>query len=184
MLNRLREATAELHKKLEGENLANKIVDHSINLDEYKLLLYQNYLAYSTVEDQLLEFIPGQSQDKSEKLKNDLSEMGMTNLDSESLFEFSCKNEAEAIGAAYVIEGSAMGGMIIGKEVKKCDSLKNLPEQTFFNGTRDSIKGWNEFLKFLRSREFTEKEKELAANKAKETFKLFEKAFNVEFSNC
>ncbi|WP_240095646.1 biliverdin-producing heme oxygenase [Christiangramia crocea] len=183
MLNRLREATAELHKKLEGENLANKIMDHSISPEEYKLLLYQNFIAYSAVERNLIEFIPGQTRDKSNRLKQDLSKMGVNDLD-ESIFKFRCENEAEAIGAAYVIEGSAMGGMIIGKEVENCSSLKHLPRQTFFTGTRESMKGWNEFLKFLRSREFSETEKELAANKARETFKLFEKAFNVEFSNC
>lgn len=184
MLNRLREATAELHKKLEGENLANKIMDHSISLEEYKLLLYQNYLAYSTVEEHLIEFLPGQTKTKSESLRKDLSEMGVKDIECDSILEFKCENEAEAIGAAYVIEGSAMGGMIIGREVKNCGSLAQLPKQTFFNGNRDSIKGWNEFLKFLRSREFTEAEEQLAAAKARDTFKLFEKAFNVEFSKC
>lgn len=184
MLNRLREATAELHKKLEGDNLANKIMDHSISLEEYKLLLYQNFVAYCTVEEQLAAFIPQNDNNKSENLKKDLAAMGITNFDCDVLSEFQCKNEAEAIGAAYVIEGSAMGGMIIGKEVHNCEALKHLPEQNFFSGSRNSIKGWNAFLKFLRSREFSETEKQLAATKAQETFKLFEEAFNIEFSNC
>lgn len=184
MLNRLREATAELHKKLEGENLANKIMDHSISLEEYKLLLFQNFLAYCTVEKQLHQFLPNKNNNKSERLKKDLSGMGVGNFVCYSLSDFQCENEAEAIGAAYVIEGSAMGGMVIGKEVEHCEALKGLPAQTFFNASRDSIKNWNGFLKFLRSQKFTEEEKEQAAAKARETFKLFEEAFNMEFSDC
>ncbi|TBW26444.1 heme oxygenase [Gramella sp. KN1008] len=184
MLNRLREATADLHKKLEGENLANKIMDHSIGLEEYKLLLYQNFLAYCKVEKEISRFLPGQAGDKAEKLKADLAGVGMHDPECDTFSDFHCENEAEALGAAYVIEGSAMGGMVIGREVSKCGSLEHLSSQTFFSGTRDSIKGWNKFLKSLRSREFTEEEIEQAAYKAQETFRLFEKAFKLEFSDC
>lgn len=182
MLNRLRKDTEELHRRLEGDNLANKIMDHSINLEEYKLLLYQNYLAYSCVENELLKFLPGRNSEKSDKLRQDLLNLGFPNLNAGQGPDFKCMNEAEAIGAAYVIEGSAMGGMMIGKQVGSCSTLAHLPPQNFFSGERESMKGWNSYLKFLRSREFTDSEKEVAAQKAKETFRLFEKVFHIEFS--
>lgn len=182
MLNKLREDTAELHRRLEGDNLANKIIDHSINLEEYKLLLYQNYLAYSSVEKELLKFLPGRNLEKSEKLWQDLLNLGFLNLNANQGPGFKCMNKAEALGAAYVIEGSAMGGMMIGKQVGNCRSLAHLPPQNFFSGERESMKGWNNFLKFIRSQEFSDSEKEKAAQKAKETFKLFEKVFALELS--
>ena len=180
MLSKLREATKVQHENLESENLANKIMDHSITLEEYKLLLFQNYIAYKASEDQIQKFLPEQVSDKATTLRKDLKNLEVSNLDYE--LEFNCNSEAEAIGAAYVIEGSAMGGMLIGKEVSNCPNLSDVPEQNFFNGKRDNIKSWNNFLKFVRSRDFTDTEEQIAAKKAQETFDLFGRAFKVEFS--
>ena len=180
MLNSLREETAELHRELEKENLANKIMDHSITLDEYRSLLFQNFIAYKSAENEISKFLPSKAE-KTEKLKADLKGLGITDFNFD--LDFSCENEAEAIGAAYVVEGSAMGGMLIGKEIKNCEALKELPEQQFFSGNRESMKGWNEFLKFLRTRDFTETEVQEAVNKGKDTFLLFGEAFKLEFSN-
>lgn len=182
MLNKLREETSELHKELEKDNLANKIMDHSIELDEYTNLLFQNYVAYQNAEAEISRFLPDYSSDKTERLKQDLSGLGVKNLDLNLQFE--CHSEAEAIGAAYVVEGSAMGGMLIGKEIENCQNLKSINRQRFFSGDRSSMKGWNEFLKFLRSREFTESEVNSASKKAKDTFLLFQKAFALVPDNC
>lgn len=181
MLNRLREETAELHREIEKDNLAKKIMDHSITVNEYKTLLIQNFVAYNEAENEIAKYLPDSNTDKTERLKADLENLGVKNLDFD--LDFSCHNEAEAIGAAYVIEGSAMGGMIIGKEIRNCPSLEKFPEQQFFNGNRSNVKNWNEYLKFLRSREFTDVEVEAASNKAKETFLLFKKAFDIQVSN-
>ena len=181
MLNKLREETAELHQQLEKDNLANKIMDQSIKLEEYRTLLFQNFIAYESAEAEIFKFLPDYSSDKTERLRQDLKGIGVRNPGCP--IAFCCTSEAEAIGAAYVIEGSAMGGMLIGKELKKCEFFDQIPEQLFFNGKRDSVKGWNEYLKFLRSREFSENEINAAALKAKETFLLFSKAFKVDYSH-
>ena len=180
MLDRLREETAELHKSLEKDNLANKIITHSITLEEYKNLLFQNFIAYKIAEAEIAKYLPLKTE-KTAKLRTDLNSLRVNNLDFQ--LDFFCNNEAEAIGAAYVIEGSAMGGMLIGKEIHNCPALNGILDQQFFSGKRDSMKGWNQFLKFLRSKDFSESEIETAARKAKETFLLFEKAFQVEFSS-
>lgn len=180
ILNRLREETAELHKELERDNLANKIMDHSINPDEYRTLLIQNFLAYRKAEKEIAKYLPDSSTNKTDRLKADLNKMGVDTLDYE--LDFSCNSEAEAIGAAYVIEGSAMGGMIIGKEIKNCESLERFSEQQFFSGNRSNVKNWNKYLKFLRSREFTDAEVEAASKKARETFLLFKEAFDIQIS--
>lgn len=182
MLNSLREETKELHNDIEKDNIANKIMDHSISLEEYKLLLFQNYIAYKSAESEIGKFLADYGTDKTDRLKKDLENIGLSNFDCQ--LDFKCLNEAEAIGAAYVIEGSAMGGMLIGKEVKNCNSLDLLQDQYFFNGERSSMNGWNKYLKYLRSREFNEQEISAATKKAKETFMLFNKAFNYTLSSC
>lgn len=183
MLNKLRERTRKLHEELEGKNLASKIIDHSISREEYELLLFQNLLAYSKAEDSISNYFPEDSHAKSAKIKADLQNIGVENPDYNWDYAFHCKNEIEAVGVAYVMEGSALGGMMIAKEIKKCEALKSLPEQHFFATSKDSANGWNRFLKFLRSREFTEEEAEIASRKAVETFQLFDTAFKTEFSN-
>lgn len=181
MLNSLREGTKTLHNDIEKDNVASKIMNHSISLEEYKLLLFQNYRAYKTAETEIQKFLPDYGTDKTDRLKADLKNFEVT--DSDCVLDFKCISEAEAIGAAYVIEGSAMGGMIIGKEVKNCKSLDSLPNQQFFNGERSSMTGWNKYLKYLRSREFNEQEILTATEKAKDTFLLFKKAFDSQLSS-
>ncbi|WP_405198385.1 biliverdin-producing heme oxygenase [Christiangramia sp. LLG6405-1] len=178
MLNKLREATKAQHEDLEGENLANKIMDHSITEEEYKLLLLQNYAAYAATEDPIARHLKNYSSTKTDAIKLDLSSLGIEKA--ETSLEFQCDNEAEAVGAAYVVEGSAMGGLMIGKELKNCPHLEHLPDQQFFSGKRDQIKSWNEFLKYLRNKDFSEDQKEIAARKAQQTFDLFEEAFKIE----
>ena len=178
MLDQLRENTRELHQQLEGENLAAKIMDHSISLEEYKLLLYQNFLAYQRVEKSILEHLSYSDNNKTQNLSQDLKALEVIIPEvEENILNFECLNEAEAVGAAYVIEGSAMGGLMIGREIENCDSLDHLPKQKFFSGDRSSMEGWNHFLKFLRSRQFDKDEIDQAANKAKDTFILFREAF-------
>lgn len=181
MLTKLREETRDLHEKLEGNNLATKIIDHSISLEEYEMLLYQNLLAYRKVENNIRQFLSFEDNSKTDQLKLDLRALGVRENPAWDV-EFTCTNEAEAIGAAYVIEGSAMGGMMIGREIHNCKALKDLPKQHFFSGSREAAKSWNSFLKMLRKTCFTVEEIDAASEKAKETFQLFEKAFNTEFS--
>lgn len=183
MLNKLRESTRKLHEELEGKNLASKIMDHSISREEYELLLFQNLLAYSKVEGTISGYFPLDSPSKTEKIKADLANMGVENPDLKWNQSFHCKNEIEALGAAYVMEGSALGGMMIGEEIKNCNALKGLPKQQFFSASKDSAKGWKRFLKLIKSRDFTTEEAEIASQKAIETFQLFDSAFKTEFSN-
>ncbi|MDR5590537.1 biliverdin-producing heme oxygenase [Christiangramia sp. SM2212] len=182
ILNSLREKTRILHEEIEKDNIAGKIMDHSISLDEYKLLLFQNYVAYKSSESEIARFLPDYSMDKTLRLEKDLKNLGVTDLDLE--LDFNCDTVAEAIGAAYVVEGSAMGGMLIGKEIRNCDTLKSVGDQYFFSGDRSSMAGWNQFLKYLRSRDFNSEEISAATKKAKQTFLLFKEAFNLELTNC
>ncbi|MCM4157076.1 biliverdin-producing heme oxygenase [Christiangramia antarctica] len=180
MLHKLRSATEQLHRDLEKDNLANKIMDHSINLNEYKLLLTQNYLAYAIVEPFLERYLEYYRADKSDRLKTDLLSMDSPIPKVELWLDFSCNNLTEAIGAAYVVEGSAMGGLMIGKNIPDCNSLENIPPQKFYSGKREDIQGFQNFQKLLRSKEFSEEEKDMAAKKAVETFELFGKAYCLQ----
>lgn len=182
MLTRLREATQELHTQIEHENLANRIMDHSISLEEYKLLLLQNYLAYKITESEIKPHLSGWDSDKSSRLAKDLNNLKVeTGITENFAQKFNVNNKFEALGAAYVLEGSALGGMQIAKELSACKALLDLPPQHFFVADRKSMEGWNIFLKRIRNTEFSEAETEQAAEKARHTFRLFREVFRFSY---
>ncbi|MDT0649756.1 biliverdin-producing heme oxygenase, partial [Autumnicola edwardsiae] len=112
MLTDLREATTELHRQIEEENTAGRIMDHSISMEEYKNLLFQNYVAYAISEKEISAQLSGYKGTKHKELEKDLEQLSVpVKIPSFPGDNFSCNSEAEALGAAYVVEGSAMGGM-------------------------------------------------------------------------
>lgn len=185
MISKLREETTQLHKEIEKDNLAGLIMNHSITLDQYKTLLLQNYISYKVAEKSIQAFLKDFDTSKSDQLLKDLHSL---NVDPLVLKEFedsiSCNNRVEALGAAYVLEGSVLGGMMIAKELKECKELAEIKTHYFFNGDRSNVSGWKKFLKLVNSEEFSEAEKMQAANKAKDTFKFFGNVFsNVGIHN-
>lgn len=180
MIKRLKEETRELHEQIEAQNLAGQIMDHSIDLETYKLLLLQNYLAYRETEAEIRKFLPSYSGKKHEQLEMDLLQMGVpTKIPLENA-TFECHSRAEALGAAYVVEGSALGGLLLAKNLEKCSGLVGIERHHFFNGDKDNLKDWNSFKEQLESVEFTRAEELEAIEKAKDTFRFFETIFNKE----
>lgn len=183
MLKNLREATRQLHEEIEQDNLAAKIMSHEISLGEYKLLLLQNYIAYKITEEQISSHLDNWKSDKSLRLKKDLE---FLNVDTSVLVgfnnRFKISNKTEALGATYVVEGSALGALQISKELPHCQSLAQLDKPHYFNAERNSMEAWNSFLKRLRNSEFSEEEKSIAAQKAQETFRFFGEVFKLDIT--
>ena len=178
---RFKEATKELHQQVEDENLARHIIDHSIDLETYRLLLSQNYLAYKTTETAIAGYINGYAGTKHQQLKKDLDNLGIPKASLDK--NFTCSSLAEAFGAAYVVEGSALGGMVIAKNIKKCSGLSSINTHYFFSGDRDNLKSWNDFKDQLAQQEFSEKQEQEATEKAKDTFRFFRRVFLMNFQS-
>jgi len=174
MLNKLREATNELHKQIEQGNLAGDIMSRTITLENYKILLLQNYVAYKIVDTEISKFIVDFNSDKAERIEKDLKSLGVnTEVYKEFESDFKIANFAEAWGAWYVVEGSVLGGMMISKEISNCNNLAEIEEHHFFNGNRQSVNGWKIYCSALKTIEFSEEEEAAALEKAKETFQFF-----------
>ncbi len=178
MTERLKEETRQLHEQVEAENPARFIVDHSIDMKTYRLLLLQNYLAYKKTELAISQVLPAYKGEKHRQLEMDLEYLQIQKVDVP--IDFMCKTEAEAYGAAYVVEGSALGGMVLSRHLGQCPELSGIEKHHFFNGDRINIKEWNRFKKALSEKEFSEAEKEEAVKKAKETFRFFGEIFGLD----
>ena len=174
MLNKLREATNSLHKKIEQGNLAGEIMNNTISLENYKLLLLQNFIAYKVVDAEIAKYIPDFKSDKADRLQEDLQNLNVDiSIYKDFQEEFKINNSEEAWGAWYVVEGSVLGGMMISKEIPNCKNLSEIEEHHFFNGDRKSVNGWKAYCSALKAIDFNEKEEEKAIRKAKETFEFF-----------
>ena len=180
MLTKLKNATEELHREIEKDNLAGLIISNEINLEDYKLLLLQNYIAYAITEPAIAKYLDNYKIQKSPRILKDLDQLGVTCTPNPKLREmFRIINRAEALGAAYVVEGSALGGMMISKQIANCPALAAIPNHHFFNGDRENVKSWNAFSKFLKKQEFTALEEIQAIDKAKDTFVFFGEVFRT-----
>lgn len=180
MIKRLKEETRLLHEQIESKNLARHIMDHSMNLETYKLLLLQNYLAYRETETEIKKFLPNYAAKKHAQLEQDLKQLGVPTQIPLEKTAFECHSRAEALGAAYVVEGSALGGLLLAKNIPKCPDLANIERHHFFNGEKDNLKDWKSFKEELESYDFSDTEESEALEKAKDTFRFFEKIFDRE----
>ncbi|WP_209309937.1 biliverdin-producing heme oxygenase [Salinimicrobium oceani] len=182
MIQRLKEETRELHEQVEGQNLAKLIMNHSMDLETYKLLLLQNFIAYRATETEIKKHLPQFKGEKHQQLALDLSPLKISSEIPSENDIFECRSTAEALGAAYVVEGSALGGMVIAKHIPSCDGLKDIDPPHFFSGSKSNLEDWKNFKITLEQYPFTEIEKVQAISKAKETFLFFERVFNRELA--
>lgn len=181
MIQKLKEETRELHEQIEDENLAQQIMDHSIDRETYKLLLLQNFLAYRQTETEIRKFLPDYKGKKHLQLKKDLEQLGVSTETSFQNDIFQCLSTAEALGAAYVVEGSALGGMVLAKNLEKCAALEGIETHNFFNGSKENLEDWKKFKEELEQYNFTEAEEVAAIEKAKATFVFFGRVFRRKY---
>jgi heme oxygenase len=81
-------------------------------------------------------------------------------------------NYAQALGAAYVLEGSTLGGIIIAKMISKQLGIPAATGFSFFSGYGDAtVEMWNKFRNFLNA--LPTAQHFAAAEAAKNTFLTF-----------
>lgn len=178
MTTRFKAATAELHREVETENLARFIMDHSIERETYELLLLQNYLAYKTTESAIASHIEGYKGNKHLLLAKDIENLQLERP--ELPLAFNCNSRAAAFGAAYVVEGSALGGLVLATHISKCPGLDTIGKHYFFNGSKENLANWNRFKEGLGAQDFSEEELDEAIQKAQDTFRFFQRIYSMQ----
>lgn len=121
----LKEQTKTLHDLVEEKLMSQKIMDKNFSIQEYHQLIRHNYSFIQHFENTVFSKISKKNADnlhleerrKLPFLKKDLAVFGEVQPISESDFEI--KNEAEALGILYVMEGATLGGNVILKSLSK-----------------------------------------------------------------
>ena len=121
----LKEQTKALHDQVEEKLKSHKIMDRSFSLQEYHELLRANYqfllefedAVFASISSETKNQIHGDQRRKLAVIAKDLADFEeVTSFSSKNI---SIKNEAEALGILYVMEGSTLGGNIIAKSLAK-----------------------------------------------------------------
>jgi len=183
VLEYLKAQTQSIHKAVEKDNIAKYILDHTITKKQYKQLLLQNYNIYRMVEEALVkskhiinndlkEFL---NYSKSDALFKDLQSIDNITINDLKTNTLEFKDEAEIIGALYVIEGSMLGTLLLGKNIEKCKMLNTINAHNFFNQNdhKKIIERWKTFSRLINKKEYTENEKYIASESARRIFFFF-----------
>ena len=124
ILERLKLETAAEHAAIEG---ATGVMDPELSLEAYRAYLERTLGFYQVVESQLRQLgvwealsLPAQEREKLPLLAEDIVLLG--NIEPASIRSCNAPpvfaSTAEAIGGAYVLEGSTLGGRVISRHVQ------------------------------------------------------------------
>jgi len=192
ILGKLKEATKEQHKNLEGTV---NVMDKMFSLDNYKDLLAKFYRFYSAIEPELARLdwsaVKHNFDDrlKLPKLEKDLENLGILDETKRKFSAWdslpSLDSYEKAFGALYVIEGATLGGQVIKRHLEQ--HLKLNPDNggEFFSGYGEKTgKMWKEFCMTTTSFAAKHGDDDTIVQSARDTFdsfrKCFEESANIE----
>lgn len=149
---RIKEKTQVYHQQIERSPLINQLMNASINMADYQILLKKFHAYILPCEHTILNsswpsLLDGR--EKTSRLTNDLLDLRTSN-------KMQCKvlppliTREDILGYLYVIEGSTLGGQMIAKVLQDRLGLTAQYGARYFNGYGpDTIKMWTEFCQIL-----------------------------------
>lgn len=158
--NALREATRASHHSIDHHPLLAPLVKPSLTLKHYHYVLQvMEWILvpiHARILEKLSEFAPDQNYrfgDRPAWLKEDLASLGFAKLPVPDVFAEwhgpTMTTPASLVGALYVIEGSALGGQVIARQLK--NSIDVAPGQgaSFFYGLGpDTMGHWGAYWQY------------------------------------
>jgi heme oxygenase len=122
----LKQATGTNHHKLEQLMYVNDIMSGSLTTEQYKQILATNYIVHKNYEEAIFGLLsPGLAaeldlpkRNKLAALQKDMDELQVNLQPTEADKSIFTANNAELLGAMYVLEGATLGGSVIVKKLK------------------------------------------------------------------
>lgn len=154
----LKENTKQFHDDVEAKFESQKIFDKSYTLNDYRQILWLNYLFHLNYESKAFDAVSdetAQTINLEQRRKLHLLEIDLKNLDMESVEpsdDISVKNEAEALGILYVMEGSSLGGNVIKKQLSQNPEFADMTFHFFGCYGEKTGEFWKNFKETLDNR--------------------------------
>jgi len=150
LIEKLRESTRDQHSKLDQIPEMKRLTSDSVIANDYKDYLLAFLTIYSNIEADIYnnssQYLKGiKSNQRLLHLKNDLQQFKVQNLTQQSTNEIELSGK-EYLGALYVMEGSRLGGSLIGKHLTSHLDLDK--SNLEFLLSRPSVK-WPQIISFI-----------------------------------
>ena len=150
LIEKLREGTRDQHAQLDQISEMKMLTSDSVEEVDYKNYLLAFYNIYTTIESDIYDYsskyVEGiNSNERLSQLKNDLRYFDVYNYSTEVNSQPGL-NDKEYLGALYVMEGSRLGGNLIGKHLKNHLDLEKANLEFLFS--RPAVK-WSRIILLL-----------------------------------
>jgi heme oxygenase (biliverdin-IX-beta and delta-forming) len=132
ILERLKTETRPYHDRIEEVGFSTQIMSGQLTLEEYKMLVINNYRIHKLVEDTLeqnpqvknLEGLEFDNRKKTAMLAKDLESLGLNPADyTTDDITLDLSDFHTAMGVYYVLEGSTLGGSVIARQLAKNEQI-------------------------------------------------------------
>jgi len=153
----IHDTTRALHERLDHDVLSERVVSPKATLEDYRRFLIRNLGFLIPMEQELRSGVDvSYASDRSQRIISDLVYLGMHRESIDALPILAQEDPPSTIGYAlgmrYVIEGSAVGGLVIAKQVQKHLGLK--PDQMSFllpDQPKTVLQNFHRFLEVMES---------------------------------
>jgi heme oxygenase len=151
----LRTATTPMHKALEDNEISKKLMDPGVSLSDYAFYLACMGEVMKMYDEQVLPLIStvitdAEQRKKTAGIDEDLTFLYAQGMDKQpvtAMHSFSAsENLSYALGYAYVIEGSTLGGRVILKHINATLGLENQGTRFFAGYGAETGTYWKNFL--------------------------------------
>jgi heme oxygenase len=175
---RLRRQTASVHARLHRHPGLSAAASGLIEMDSYRALLMRLYGFHRAFEARVANFVRlGDAPARSELLASDLEALGLAPEELASIALCGALapigSDAEALGALYVMEGSALGGARIARALSATLLAKDTGGCRFFSSGGVPRRAWENLLDLLKAIDDPHQE-QAALAAALATFHAFE----------
>ncbi len=171
----LRSATQDVHERLHRHKGLAAVQDETITRADYVRLLGRLYGFYTA-----FEAAAGLSPTRSEWLEHDLTALGVSPSQRAGLpvcsgFPDLATPEA-VLGALYVVEGSALGGVGLARHLDGVVGERSLDGRRFFSGRQaETGAAWKAYLQRLSAASVASTDRATVIFAANATFAVFER---------
>jgi len=147
LLNELRTKTQKLHSKLEQESCFADLMKADISYGQYVAALNSLNTFLATFEPAIEAHLTRSDYMYQRRLwcvQSDLEALGyppVSDIPSRTM------TNHETMGAAYVIEGSTLGGKILHKRLQKQDFIANANALSYFSFYKENT--WSDYINWL-----------------------------------